>query len=344
MESGPNDWQIRIKIYRYIRWLFIFWLWAFSSMLRSSLFKGSVPNLGLNALLLIAVFLSIIFTPNIVKIVPAFYLELFQVLSFMVLTRVYGGGLGIVFSMSCLPIVLFEELLLKSNKKSFPLLTTVFIIYILINSGNWEAFILKCESALVVCGFVWLAYNNIYWRFYQEAELREKNIELSKANKKIEKLTAEKVQQEIARDLHDTLTQDIIGINMELTVIGMLDQKHDYDKLSKQIAKTQGMATGAIKQARTMIKQYREAQSTPAYSSLEQGITKITTGFKEKYALDTTFTLNKDVKIAYEQLEDIERVVAEALMNAIKHGKAKQAAVEMVIDKDVLTAKIINHG
>ncbi|MBB1079565.1 hypothetical protein H5S09_06615 [Limosilactobacillus sp. STM2_1] len=343
MTHWDDNQQINIKIYRSVRWIFICYLWGVTSMLRSSLFIGPVPKLGDFKYLLAAVFVSIIFTPNLIKIIPPFFLELLQTISFMILAYVYDE-LGIVFSMGCMPMIFFEELIIKSNKKKIPVLTCTFIIYILVNAWGWEAFILQSEAILFMCILISLAYVNTYRRFSQETELRAKNIELLKANEQIEKLTAEKVQQEIARDLHDTLTQDIIGINMELAVIGILDQKHDYDKLSKQIIKTQDMATGAIKQARTMIKQYREARSTPSYSSLKQAIMKIIAGFKEKYSLDTTFTINRDVKILNEQVTDIERVVAEALMNVIKHGKTKQAAVNMEINEGLLTAKIINHG
>lgn len=58
---------------------------------------------------------------------------------------------------------------------------------------------------------------------------------LASANKQIAALTAERIHQEIVRDLHDTLTQNIIGINMQLSVIEMLNKSKRMMKLQKNL-------------------------------------------------------------------------------------------------------------
>ncbi|WP_375685825.1 histidine kinase, partial [Bartonella sp. TT110JLCBS] len=83
------------------------------------------------------------------------------------------------------------------------------------------------------------AYIGIGRRFNQAEELRQANIKLNQANNKIAKLTSQRVRQEVARDLHDTLTQDIVGINMQLAVIKMLAEKQDYDKMKMMLDKTE---------------------------------------------------------------------------------------------------------
>lgn len=336
--------KINLEIYRGCRWIFICWLWMFSTMLSGSVFRGQAPNLSQSMWILVALYLSFGFGPQIIKLLPPVILELLHVALFVILAYSYSDLLGIIISMACLPLLMLEELILRSNRWGIPVITVCYVVWILLSADNWQAFFLQSQAIFFICLLIGLAYATIYQHFLQTEDLHQKNLALKVANEQIERLTAERVQQEIARDLHDTLTQDIIGINMELTVMQLLAQKHDYEKLDVQLKKTQGMTTDAIKLARRMISHYRKQAADHPDISLNGELQRAINFFKNRYELTVAFSLNHDVKVAATAAYDIQRVLAEALMNVVKHGSTKTATVTAEVAGTQLTLKIINQS
>lgn len=67
-------------------------------------------------------------------------------------------------------------------------------------------------------------------------------------------------------------------------------------------------------------------------------------GFQDQYGLQTHLIMDEDILVASEELHDIERVLAEALMNVVKHGKTKEANVTVSVDGSNLKLVITNQG
>lgn len=313
------------------------------SLIFSPLFRTD-NHLDSKKLPIAILYLSLIFAPQLVKIIPRLVLLLVQGGILVGVSLLLTYGTKIVFLMAGLPVLLFEELIFIAPQRKLPLISLLYGVFILANANNLMSFILQLEAFVIVFALVVIAYRTTYRQFMQAEELRVVNEKLNHANQRIEKLTAERVHKEVARDLHDTLTQDFVGLNMRLTVIKQLAEKQEYAKLLPMVTETQQMATNAIEQSRSMIKQYRDLEFPQEKQSLKQMTLDTIALLEDNYSLKTKLTINQDVAIWMGELVDIERVVSEALMNVVKHGETDRAVVNMVVDGNQLTIEIINHG
>lgn len=343
MEEQKIQKEIKDKIFNGARWVSLCWLWMFMSLIFSPLFRTD-NHLDGKKIPIVILYLSLIFAPQLVKLIPRLVLLLVQGGILVGVSLLLTYGTKIVFLMAGLPVLLFEELIFIAPKRKLPLISLLYGVFILANANNLMSFILQLEAFAIVFVLVVIAYRTTYRQFMQAEELRVVNEKLNHANHRIEKLTAERVHKEVARDLHDTLTQDFVGLNMRLTVIKQLAEKQEYAKLLPMITETQQMATNAIEQSRNMIKQYRDLEFPREKQSLKQMTLDTIALLEENYSLKTKLTINQDVAIWMGELVDIERVVSEALMNVVKHGETDRAAVNMVVDGNQLTIEIINHG
>ncbi|WP_143457273.1 sensor histidine kinase [Limosilactobacillus caccae] len=343
MEEQKIQKEIKDKIFDGARWVSLCWIWMFMSLIFSPLFRTD-DHLDGKKLPIAILYLSLIFAPQLVKLIPRLVLLLVQGGILVGVSLLLTYGTKIVFLMAGLPVLLFEELIFIAPPKKVPLISLLYGAFILANANNLMSFILQLEAFAIVFVLVVIAYRTTYRQFMQAEELRVVNEKLNHANQRIEKLTAERVHKEVARDLHDTLTQDFVGLNMRLTVIKQLAEKQEYAKLLPMVTETQQMATNAIEQSRSMIKQYRDLEFPREKQSLKQMTLDTIALLEENYSLKTKLTINQDVAIWMGELVDIERVVSEALMNVVKHGETDQAAVNMVVDDNQLTIEIINHG
>ena len=243
------------------------------------------------------------------------------------------------------PIVLFEELVVINNWRRVPIISLMYICFILYSFGRVIARLMILSEAMVAILLItYVAYISLYRRLEQNETIRQTNLKLSIANQKIADLTADKVRQAVARELHDTLTQDVVGINMQLSAIKMLADQREYTKMNQMLDQTEVMATEAIKHSRDLIKQYRENENHHQKESLKVVSQTIVDRFAEEYGLQTEFMMDRDVSVASEELHDMGRVLNEALMNVVKHGQTNTATVKITVDYGLVTMVVTNQG
>ncbi|KRM80228.1 hypothetical protein FC35_GL000354 [Limosilactobacillus coleohominis DSM 14060] len=293
---------------------------------------------------LILIFGLILMMPYLAKWLPAEILLIAQAVVILWLGSTMIDESQIIFEMACLPVLLFQELTVLRNFKYPPVVTILYAIPFFTGHKGLDIWLLLLEAVLTIVVLTYAAYYSVYRRFYQAEELTQTNHKLNQANAKIAELTSQRVRQEIARDLHDTLTQDIVGINMQLAVVKHLADQQDYPKMRQMLERTEGMTSSAIKESRQLIQQYRKAAEDQPQRSLKQAIVRLINDMRENYQLQTKLQFTQDLLIENEKLHDISQVVREALMNVVKHGRTTQAAVEIHHDQKWLTILIIDHG
>lgn len=98
-------------------------------------------------------------------------------------------------------------------------------------------FILLAEAVAMIALLSIYYYQMIYRQVFQAQYLQEVNEELNQAYAQVEEVTTKAVKQTLARDLHDSLTQDLIGINMHLSAMKVLLDNEDYQKLAQTLEK-----------------------------------------------------------------------------------------------------------
>ena len=230
-------------------------------------------------------------------------------------------------------------------------LATVFYLILLaislVQLSGWVSSGAMILSTLPMTIFV-IIYVTLYMRQTDAREQAEKlakeledaNHQLSEYAAQVEDLTIANERQRMARELHDTLSQGLAGIILQLEATeAHLD--------NQRIEKAQTIVTNAMTQARATLADARNAIDDLRQSSLDDldaelrlEISRFTdaTGIPCNYHADRTPSLLDSVK------EAIIRAVAEALTNVARHALASEVVVNLSLADDRLLVSVQDDG
>lgn len=180
------------------------------------------------------------------------------------------------------------------------------------------------------------------------AELKTAHEQLASAHSQLEEyavevedLTLIAERQRLARELHDTLAQGLVGLTMQLETIDalLLKQQANQARFIVQQAMTRARAT--ITEARAAIEDLRaETQNTQGISQTVQSeIQRFTSATGIACACSLPETL-----LPPALQEHLLRLVAEGLMNIARHAQATRAWVCASCEKQGLMFEIGDDG
>ncbi len=181
------------------------------------------------------------------------------------------------------------------------------------------------------------------------AELKTAHEQLAGAHSQLEEyavevedLTLIAERQRLARELHDTLAQGLVGLTMQLETIDALLLKQQGNQARVIVQQAMARARATITEARAAIEDLRaETQSTQSFSQAVQSeIQRFTsaTGISCACALPETLLLPPALH------EHLLRLVAEGLMNIARHARATRAWVCANCDQQGITFEIGDDG
>jgi NarL family two-component system sensor histidine kinase YdfH len=158
----------------------------------------------------------------------------------------------------------------------------------------------------------------------------------------VEDLTLIAERQRLARELHDTLAQGLVGLTMQLETIDalLLKQQADQARAIVQQAMTRSRAT--ITEARAAIEDLRA--DTQDAQSFSQVIQIEIQRFTSATGIACTCTLPETLPLPPALQEHLLRLVAEGLMNIARHAQATHAWVCANCDQLGLTFEIGDDG
>ena len=193
-----------------------------------------------------------------------------------------------------------------------------------------------------------IIYVSLYMR---QVEAREKaqslTDELEKANRQltdyaaqVEDLTIANERQRMARELHDTLSQGLAGLILQLEAADAHLNNNRNDKAQSIIGNAMEQARVTLSNARRAIDDLRQPFLDDLDSALRHEIDSFTkaTGIPIRYHADQTTHLPDPVK------ETLIRAVAEALSNVAKHAKAQNAEVKVRMKEKRISVTIQDDG
>lgn len=180
--------------------------------------------------------------------------------------------------------------------------------------------------------------------YLRQAEAREKAqqlaTELEAANRQlsdyvgqVEDLSITNERQRMARELHDTLSQGLAGLILQLEAVDAHLSNNRNDKARNIIANAMEQARSTLADARRAIDDLRQPSLDDLDSALRWEIFRFTnaTGIPVHYHSDQTPPLPDLLK------ETLIRSVAEAFTNIAHHAKAQNVEVNATMkDKSVL--------
>ncbi len=348
MEINKIEESVKYQFLKSGKWLLMGWLILLYPFVRyldcGYFFQADImPNVALITELVLFYFSD--------RLVLTKYLYIgltVQVLLIFGLALSFGSLVSLALLIGYLPVCIVEEITYQYPKRHF-IMTALYCFFVLefglFQDGlGFLNFILLAEAIAMIALIAIYYYQMIYRQAFQAQYLQEVNEELNRAYEQVEEATTKAVKQTLARDLHDSLTQDLIGINMHLSAMKALLDNEDYQKLAQTLEKTQHLTKESISEARRTIADYRQGKRENLTLQLQEELQKRLTNLQENYHLNTQLAMPDEIELSYRQGMDVLRMINEALMNVIKHAEIDQAKVDVKQEGKMLKIRVINFG
>lgn len=241
------------------------------------------------------------------------------------------------------PVLMIESLI--AYRRPQIILSGVTIIYIalwLVYSfiiGWWLALITLQSFIFVILIVIY------YWHLYRQQLSERQRVEdlyseLQLAYKQVEASAIRSERQRVARELHDTLTQGLAAIVLQLEAAESFLDQGNLKRAKQIITDSTTAARKALQESRITLSDLRETteESLPARLQLA------TEAIQKNYHIQTTLKLGDIPDYSPSQLTEITRIVTEALTNVAKHAKTNQALISSQLRNDIFKLKVVDFG
>ncbi len=259
-----------------------------------------------------------------------------------------SGNIGMVFA---LYMALIGETIGFLGISRWGILSVIF--YLALSLANFVLFTTK-EGI-----FFWLLtsiptviFVSMYVTLYtRQAEARERaqkladeleaaNRQLSEYAARVEDLTIVNERQRMARELHDTLSQGLAGLILQLEAADAHLASGHHEKAQSIVKQTMLQARSTLSDARRAIDDLRQNNFGDLGDSLRLEISRFetATGIPCSFQADLTAPLPDPVQ------EVISRAVAESLTNIARHARASHASLNIATNEKDLMLTIQDDG
>ena len=218
------------------------------------------------------------------------------------------------------------------------------------NMGNAVYWLLTIIPIIIFIGM----YVTLYVR---QAEARERAealaTELEKANQqlkeyaaRVEDLTIVAERQRMARELHDTLSQGLAGLILQLEAADAHLTNNRHARAQSIVGNAMQQARSTLADARRAIDDLRQPSLDDLDSALHLEISRFTnaTGIPCNYHSDQIQLTSSPCGISDPIKEIVIRAVAEALTNVAHHAQARNVAVDVRMKDKSLLVTIQDDG
>ncbi len=227
------------------------------------------------------------------------------------------------------------------------LIASVFVLHGLLFSWTSSAafFITVIPLTFFVVIYVYLFTKQLDEKKHAEELLQELEVahrQLSEYANQIEDLTLNNERQRMARELHDTLSQGLAGVILQLEAAGQHLENGNKEK-AQAIIKQAGMrARSTLAEARDVIDDLRK--NTSENESLEEFIHEKAEHFTLVSGLPCEVNLASELIVSDRLASQIEKIVSEGLTNVLRHAQANRCWVTMKSEEGNLQLEIGDDG
>lgn len=174
---------------------------------------------------------------------------------------------------------------------------------------------------------------------FHEKELEKR--ELERANKKIEQLTRQNERQRMARDLHDSLIQRLIGANLKLDVVEAHLKKGNYDKAEAVTMLAKEQVSASIQEARQVVDDLRlSVHHLPFDERVLEEVQQLAFTF----SLPISVHVDVEQAVAQSNVEHVIAIMKEAITNVHKHANATAVQVRAIEKGNMCHIVIRDNG
>ena len=151
----------------------------------------------------------------------------------------------------------------------------------------------------------------------------------------------EKERKRIARDLHDTVSQEIFAAHMILSGLSQQATKLEPENMQTQLQGVTAILETAQRDLRILLLHLRPVELEQ--KSLVEGIQSLLKELKEKSDLKVTFKFQV-VNVPKKIEEHIFRIVQELISNTLRHAQASCLDVYLYQTETELQLKVVDNG
>lgn len=175
---------------------------------------------------------------------------------------------------------------------------------------------------------------------YYSREQQEKALRLEKENKK---LAVMKERNRIARELHDSVSQNLFGLNLQLNTLKEII-KDDGKEVTDIIEESKKMVEEVQTEMRLMIYELRpdNLQNKEFFVAIED-LVKL---YEKRYKINILTYLKGDEGVLSDKEQLVLfRIIQESLSNIMKHAETDRAEIYLIIEnKNKFELKIKDYG
>jgi NarL family two-component system sensor histidine kinase YdfH len=225
------------------------------------------------------------------------------------------------------------------------LLVLSFLNYILLigNSGWYWWLLVMLPSAIFVAVYVTLYSRQAEARQQAQSLLKDlemANRQLSEYAARVEDLTIANERQRMARELHDTLSQGLAGLILQLEAADAHLAGNHPERARGILQQSMEKARGTLAEARQAIDDLRQ----PAEHDLVQAIVQESVRFTNATGIPCEPQINVKMDVPEQVADTSIRAVSEALTNIARHAQANNVTLRLTGVEKELEIEIKDDG
>ena len=172
------------------------------------------------------------------------------------------------------------------------------------------------------------------------AELEAANRQLTEYAARVEDLTILAERQRMARELHDTLSQGLAGLILQLEAADAHLASDHTEKVRSILANAMQQARATLADARRAIDDLRQ----PSLDDLDSALRLETSRFTNATGIPCVYHPDQIPPIPDPVKETVLRAVAEALTNVARHARARDVAVSLQCSDKSISVTVQDDG
>jgi NarL family two-component system sensor histidine kinase YdfH len=212
------------------------------------------------------------------------------------------------------------------------------IIWQLTQLAIWMTLESVLFLVIFIIGWIILSIQQVHAR----SQLEAAHLQLAAYAMRIEELTLVNERQRLARELHDTLAQDLVGLTLQLERIDLHLDKKRFDRARELVQQAMSRARAALAEARCAIDDLRANTLAPAdlLLALQREISR----FMTTTSIVCTADLSALSAMPESLCEHVLRAITEGLTNVARHSQAHQVQIYAQLSEATLTIEIRDDG
>ncbi|MFE9646304.1 ATP-binding protein [Streptomyces sp. NPDC006365] len=153
-------------------------------------------------------------------------------------------------------------------------------------------------------------------------------------------------RQRLARDLHDSIVQQVFSIGMQANAAGVLGTRGGpvpEEAVQQFAAEVGALSRTVLADLRAMVHELRPPSS--ARLGLEDAVSALVKSTENRTGLRIRLICDQELDVIEpEPAEDMYRIIAEAIHNVVKHAEATTVTIRLGVRDHTLTASVRDDG